>query len=523
MISLTFYGGVEEIGGNKVLLQEGDTSLFFDFGVSFNRRYHYFEEYLKPRPGAGILDLLEMGLVPPLRGIYRDDLAPEDVLAHFDCQELTLEGILLSHAHVDHSGYISFLREDIPIYTTKMTAFIAKAMQDSAPMDIEREVCYSNPREMRGDYRTPKGGKLQQRPFQFLDCHTMSNKASDFWNKSPLKPKTRAIEPRSAPGEAGMVGSLPIRYFPVDHSIPGACSFAVETSLGWVAYTGDLRMHGKLGRKSEHAIEQMSALHPHILICEGTRVDEGESTSEEEVYHAALQMVRQERGLIIADFGPRNVERLLTFLNIAQQTSRRLVILAKDAYLLEAMRLVSEDIPDLEESTEILLYKDLKALPGNWEIDIRKQLSGRIVTAPEIHACQGDYILCFSFWDIKNLIDIKPEGGLYIFSTSEAHNEEQELDIWRLYNWIEHFELRARGLPRGKPESKGEGWKVPEGEQTLHSSGHASGSELFGLIRSVAPQILIPIHTLEPDYFKREFSGTGIEVRRPQCGEEMRF
>ena len=35
MVSLTFYGGVDEIDGNKVLLEDGDAWVFFDFGQSF--------------------------------------------------------------------------------------------------------------------------------------------------------------------------------------------------------------------------------------------------------------------------------------------------------------------------------------------------------------------------------------------------------------------------------------------------------------------------------------------------------
>lgn len=50
MARLTFYGGVGQIGGNKILLEEGDSALFFDFGISFAGRY--YEEFLNPRPGA---------------------------------------------------------------------------------------------------------------------------------------------------------------------------------------------------------------------------------------------------------------------------------------------------------------------------------------------------------------------------------------------------------------------------------------------------------------------------------------
>lgn len=66
MTSLTFYGGVNEIGGNKILLEDKDTKVFLDFGKSFSRRASYFEEYLNPRTSNGIVDFLTMGLVPDI-------------------------------------------------------------------------------------------------------------------------------------------------------------------------------------------------------------------------------------------------------------------------------------------------------------------------------------------------------------------------------------------------------------------------------------------------------------------------
>ena len=40
--SITFYGGVNEIGGNKILVEDGDTKLFLDFGMSFSSRKQYY-------------------------------------------------------------------------------------------------------------------------------------------------------------------------------------------------------------------------------------------------------------------------------------------------------------------------------------------------------------------------------------------------------------------------------------------------------------------------------------------------
>ena len=48
-MQLTFYSGVNEIGGNKILLQDRDTSIFLDFGKSYKQASVYFEEFVNPR------------------------------------------------------------------------------------------------------------------------------------------------------------------------------------------------------------------------------------------------------------------------------------------------------------------------------------------------------------------------------------------------------------------------------------------------------------------------------------------
>jgi ribonuclease J len=111
--SLTFYGGVNEIGGNKILLEDKDTRVFLDFGKGFSRRAKYFEEYINPRVANGIEDFLTMGLLPDIGGVYRDDLM---TMAGRTILESNIDGILLSHAHSDHADYISFLHEEIPVY-----------------------------------------------------------------------------------------------------------------------------------------------------------------------------------------------------------------------------------------------------------------------------------------------------------------------------------------------------------------------------------------------------------------------
>lgn len=537
MLSLTFYGGANGIGGNKILLEDGDSRLFFDFGTDFAQRYHYFEEYLNPRPGLGLLDFLEMGLLPPLEGIYRRDLDPDgSILASYTSsplyREVDVEGVLLSHAHLDHSGYISFLKGDIPIYSSAMTAFVAKAVQDSGKGDMEKEVCYLTPREHvfpklgkdkqdgEGALRAANSKKVnaRQRPFYLFDCNELTPGARRFWADTP---GARDLDSRSPTPVEG-IGPLRLRNFPLDHSVPGACAYAVETSLGWVVYTGDLRWHGRQGQLTRDFVQSASQLRPAVLIGEGTNAPQdadappGPCFTEEAVFAKALEAVRGTRGLVIADFGARNVERLLTFRETAGLTGRRLVILARDAYLLEAMGYLTPSIPNIAQDPLLAIYHDSKSNLDRWERGIRERHRAKLVTPQQIHQMQGDYVLCFSFFDINELPQVRPkEGSAYIYSSSEAHNEEQEMDVRRLQNWLRHFDIRGIGLP-----VKGE---IPVEERGLHASGHASAAELVELIRGIHPRVFVPVHTENADYFVSGLAGSGIQVRVPQWGERMEF
>jgi ribonuclease J len=153
MVSLTFYGGVEEIGGNKILLEDHGTKIFLDFGMSFTRRGKYFEEFLNPRTANGIGDFLEMGLLPDIQGIYRTDL-----LEHYGrkSEEPVIAGVVLSHAHADHANYISFLHKDIPVYCGETCKRIINAVAEQSTRDLENEVIDFRIRPLyRSRYKIP--------------------------------------------------------------------------------------------------------------------------------------------------------------------------------------------------------------------------------------------------------------------------------------------------------------------------------------------------------------------------------
>jgi ribonuclease J len=261
-------------------------------------------------------------------------------------------------------------------------------------------------------------------------------------------------------------------------------------------------------------MKEARQLHPRALILEGTNVNKATNIAEQEVYKNAFKAVDSARSLVIADFPARDVDRLLTFLQVAKDTKRKLAILPKDAYLLKTMRLLEPEIPDIAQEDAIVIYQETTASksPAQWLKKTYEEYSSKVVLAKDVASNQSDFILCFSFWDLNELPSIQPQaGGLYVFSSSEPHNEEQQMDFRRLHHWLEHFGLRGFGLP---VERNGE-WEIPEEEKGLHASGHACGPDLLRVTHEIQPEMLIPVHSEKPEFYLDNLANSAINIILP--------
>ncbi|MEM4729068.1 MAG: MBL fold metallo-hydrolase RNA specificity domain-containing protein [Thermoplasmata archaeon] len=309
------------------------------------------------------------------------------------------------------------------------------------------------------------------------------------------------------------MSGLRIRGSPVDHSVKGAVGAILETPQGPVVYTGDIRMHGLHARKTLEFIEKARAPRPYILFMEGTNIDErrGRWTTEADVLRNARELIASfGKKFAIADFGPRNIERLEIFLEAARESRRRLVVTTKDAYLLHAMRTVDPATP--APGDDILIYDSPKGVDLGWEEWVLEQYSSATVRPEAIRDSPGDYLVAFSFFDIKHLVDLRPDGGHYIYSSSEAFNEEMEIDFKRLNAWLTKFGLERHGFDFDRDGSP----VFPSGPEGLHSSGHAPAHHLEELARRINPEVLVPVHTERPEAFETRFGGEFRVVRPPR-------
>ncbi|MGD0171635.1 MAG: MBL fold metallo-hydrolase RNA specificity domain-containing protein [Halobacteriota archaeon] len=126
----------------------------------------------------------------------------------------------------------------------------------------------------------------------------------------------------------------------------------------------------------------------------------------------------------------------------------------------------------------IPVYLDPNAL-----LDVFASLEGGFSTAEDVRENQEEYIFRCDFFELKELIDVKPDvGSSYIRSVCEPFDLEMELDLKKVENWLAHFGLY--------PYTQ------------IHASGHLNYDEIRDVVETVKPKVLIPVHTQHPEVFK---------------------
>jgi len=439
--SLTFFGGANEIGGNKVLLQDKDVKVFFDFGMSFAlKRQYYSPPFLSPRSEKS---LQELGILPKIEGIYRfDEKAPE------------IDAVFISHGHMDHSAYLSFISREIPVYCGETTEIVLQALSEMRRADLEFDV---------------EG--INFKPFRTGDTVT--------------------------------IGHLKIEPVHVDHSVPGAYGFIVYASSGAVVYTGDFRAHGAKPEMTHEFVDKAREAESVAVVTEATNMTNASVSSEVEVESKLNSIVGQADGVVLADFAYTDVDRLNSFYRIAKKSQRCLAVSLRQAHLMDALRRDKGlSLPDLSDESMLIFRKSKKKYDW-WESQIMENYPEKIVDVFEVSKRQCKAVLAMSFYDLEELVEIKPEAGsCYILSASEPFNEEMEIDFERLINWLRHY-----GLP----------------QYHAHVSGHIMPLQLKTILKEVEARNVFPIHTENAGLFAKFMRGLKSQIVLAEKGKEYKI
>ncbi|MFQ6012960.1 MAG: MBL fold metallo-hydrolase [Thermoplasmata archaeon] len=397
MPHITAYGGIGQIGGNKILIEDQDARVFLDMGQTFHLLDDYFvDPWLMPRKRFGLKDYLSLGLMPRIPGLYAEDQLGGSGLAY---EPPAFDGIFISHCHFDHIFHLQFVDPKIPVYLGETAKIIIDAWEaTSSRINLgERE------------YRTFRTGDTIR------------------------------------------VHGLDVEPVHVDHSVPGAYGFVVHTSDGAVVYTGDLRRHGPHGEMTDDFLAAAVEARPSALVTEGTRMAPKETRkdfSEEEVRRKSTDVIANAGDrLVTATFYPRDIDRMRTMYLAATESDREFITSSRTAYLLRALeRDTGLHFPRVFRDYGAKAYfRDLKTRP-KWETRLRDELGDRAVDAAYVRDHEGETVLQVDFAHMTELVDVDPTpGGEFIHSKSEPF-EEDALEDRVLRQWLRRFGLRHRQL-----------------------------------------------------------------------------
>jgi len=464
MVTLTFFGGIETIGGNKVLLEDKSTRLFLDFGTPFSEESVYFE-WPELRP-ANIDDLFKTNVLPRFNNFFK-----------FSHGKPFVDGIIVSHAHADHYGYLPLVRNDIPIFTGRYTRDLIRIRDKTYNKTWDRDTSHLEFRELRT-------------------------------------------------GKAKAIKDITVDAHSVDHSVPGAHAFVIHTSSGAIVYTGDFRMSGFMKGLSESFVKELKKEDVKCMICEGTNLskepreaDQHKLPSEEDVERKTDYHVEKADGLVIYDGSTVDLDRIRTVWKVAKKHGRKFVIESRLAYiLLETQK--TGLIKGLPGKGDFLIYlsrmkergseeyeETFKQYRTNHEKKMVEELpEDMFVWGPgrdEILKRPEEYLL-YTTNGISMMMQFKSVDkgipGIYVYGKAEPYSEEQAVTYERLKNWVELCGLKMK---------------------FAHTSGHCSPEQLSALLKQVCPEVLIPVHSEFPEMFVGLIDSKSTRILLAKEGERI--
>jgi ribonuclease J len=189
-----------------------------------------------------------------------------------------VRAVVITHGHLDHIGGIPFIIESIgnpPVYCTEVTGLLIKKRQEEYP-------------------HLPK-----------LDLRIV------------------------AEDERVTMGSTPVQFFPVTHSISDSCGVSIETKWGNIVISGDLKLEHEDGIPSDDEKRVWNAVGKHnniLLFADSTNAEKsGFSIPESVVYRTLEEIITDVRGRLIIGTFASQFERLIHIIGVCERLNKKII------------------------------------------------------------------------------------------------------------------------------------------------------------------------------------------------------
>jgi metallo-beta-lactamase family protein len=260
---LSFLGGAQTVTGSKYLVEMQGHRLLIDCGLFQGFKAHRLRNW-----------------------------------AHFPVEPRSIEAVVLTHAHLDHSGYLPLLSRNGfhgPIYATDATADLCSIL-------------------------LPDSGHLQERDAEFANRHNYSkhHPALPLYTEEDAAKVLRQFRRMPFEKPRTLIGGLTARMRRAGH-ILGAASVEVQSSGTQILFSGDLGRYGDSLMFDPEPIERAD-----YLVVESTYGDRRHDRTPPEDALAELISQTASRGgtILIPSFAVGRAQSLLFHLTRLKKAGR---------------------------------------------------------------------------------------------------------------------------------------------------------------------------------------------------------
>lgn len=281
-MQLIIHRGTQEIGGSCVELRIDKTRVLIDFGIPLvsSNGQQFDVNQLKYK---SIQQLKAQSILLAINGLYKDELKG-------------IDGILISHSHLDHYGFLQYVNPEIPVYLSHGASLLIEASNIFIPTKV---------------------GNL---------------------NTIIIKHKKQFS-----------IGDFAITPFLVDHSAFDALAFLIEAGGKRLFYSGDFRAHGRKSALFKQLVNK-SPKNIDCLVMEGSSLgrEDGQYKTEEEVEKRLEDILRERKNITFIFASAQNIDRIVSAYKACLKTDSIFVIDIYTAFILEKLKKVSKRIPQFD-------------------------------------------------------------------------------------------------------------------------------------------------------------------------------
>jgi ribonuclease J len=293
-------------------------------------------------------------------------------------------------------------------------------------------------------------------------------------------------------GETINIGPFEIMPYLVDHSAYDAYSILISANGKRLFYSGDFRAHGRKAKLFQKMIKNPPK-DIDVLLMEGTTIGRGNPEdkfqTEDELIPEFAGYFDSTQGLCLAWCSGQNIDRLVTIYKACKAANRQFII---DLYTAEILRATGN--PSLPqghwEDIRVFLPKSQKYRVIEQKLfDISNQYRNNRIYPENLSREASQSVMLF-----------RPSMSKDLDATGCLNGASLVYSIWEGYLKMDQQKPFLDWLETNQISMK-----------KIHTSGHASISDLKDFSKALNSKKLIPIHSFETDQFPDFF--TNVELK----------